>query len=229
MEQQPEQQKPQQPQPQVAPAKKSDDKTLKILFFAVVFVLLASIIVLVQFIPGCKVRCKNAMAMLETVFVPIMAAVAIIASGVLFRKMKKLPEKKEETDSYANEVPPLAFVKILMMSYSISLLINVIVGGIFSANLRGSCENAASALCVNGVVVPYFVAVFPLTLVGSTIAGYKLSYLLLVPLVEVGTFPNGKKIMKRDTPKQVKWLVMGAAVLAALIVLVITIIFIKSI
>ena len=228
MEQQPEQQIPQQPQSQVAPAKKSDDKTLKILFFAVVFMLLASIIVLVQFIPGCKVRCKNAMAMLETVFVPIMAAVAILAAGVIYRKIKKIPEKSDAASSYMDEVPPTAFLKLLLISYSISLLINAIVGSIFGANLRGVYENAASSLMANGVVVPYYAIVFPLTLVGSTFAGYKLSYLLMVPLAEVGTFPNGKKIMKHDTPKQVKWFVMGAAVLASLIVLVISIIFVKS-
>lgn len=228
MEQQPEQQKPQQPQPQVAPAKKSDDKTLKILFFVVVFVLLLSLFIVAQFLPGCKVRCENAMTMLEVVFIPVLIAVAILAAGVIFRKIKKMPEKSDAADSYIDEVPPTAFVKIMMASYLISLTINAIVGSIFGANLKGSCGNAASDLCANGVVFPYYALVFPLTLVGSTFAGWKLSYLLLVPLAEVGTFPNGKKIMKHDTPKQVKWFVMGAAVLASLIVLVISIIFVKS-
>ena len=208
--------------------KKSDDKTLKILFFVVVFVLLLGLFVVAQFLPGCKVRCENAMTMLEVVFIPIMIAVSILAAGVIFRKIKKMPEKSDAADSYMDEVPPTAFVKMMMMSYLISLVINTIVGGIFGANLNGSCGNAASELCVNGAVFPYYAFVFPLTLVGSTFAGYKLTYLALVPLVEVGTFPNGKKIMKHDTPKQVKWFVMGAAVLASLIVLVISIIFVKS-
>ena len=222
-------QKPQQAQPQVAPAKKkTDDKILKILFFAVVAILLLSIFVSVQFLPSCKVHCRNAMTMLEVVCVPIVIAVSILAAGVIIRKIKKIPEKSDAASSYGDEVPPTAFLKLLLISYSISLLINAIVGSIFGANLRGVYENAASSLMANGVVVPYYAIVFPLTLAGSTFAGYKLSYLLMVPLAEIGTFPNGKKILKHDTPKQVKWFVMGAAVLASLIVLVISIIFVKS-
>ena len=217
------------PQQTPVPPKKSDEKTLKILFCAVIFILALGFFALIQFLPFCKNQCKNAMTMLEVVCAPILMAVAIIASGVLYRKMKKLPEPNDKLDSYYDEVPPIAFVKILMTSYAISLLINAIVGGIFGAILKGSCGNAASVLCSNGLVVPYFVLVFPLTLVGSTFAGYKLSYLLFVPLAEVGTYPNGKKIMKHGTPKQVKWMTMAAAVLATLMVLVITIIYIKSI
>lgn len=224
-------QKPQQPvQPQQAPVqpKKSDEKVLKILFGIVVFVLFLVLLSVIQFLPSCKNQCKNAMTMFEVVIIPVLIAVSMIAAGVLYRKVKKLPEPVDKLDSYYDEVPPIAFIKILMASYAVSALVNAIVGGIFGAVLKGSCGDAAFMGCKDGLVVPYYVFIFPLTLVGTAFAGYKLSYLLFVPLAEVGTYPNGKKIMKRGTPKQVKWMAMAAAVLATLMVLVITIIYIKS-
>ena len=207
---------------------KSDEKTMRILFGAGVFLLLMGLMVIFQLLPDCKNTCKSAMTMMEVISAPALIAVAFLASGVIYHKVKKMPEKAAEMDS-EEKVPFEILVKTMMTSYIVSLIICIIPSMIFSSIYRDSCSDAAYSECGNGVGIPYLAVVYPLVTAGAVIAGYKLSYLLFVPLSEIGHFPNGKAIMKHTTPKKEKFITLGAGLLAAIVILVTVILFMNSI
>ncbi len=205
------------------PAKKSDDKVTKILLGVVFVIVMVALFVIAEILPFCKETCKEGLTILEVAAAPVILCVAVLVAGVLYNKMKKLPEKRAEIPS-SEEVPLPMLMRLLMTSYTISILICMIPSAFYVSNMIEKCGGAEYKSCGTEVNIPYFAFFFPVSVAIAVFAAYKLTYLLWVPLFEDGRYPNGNPIMRHATPRKVKFMTLGAAVAAAIMALVLSIV-----
>ena len=213
-------------QPAAKP-KKENLLALKIIYGLVIFIVYIFFYVLIELLPVCKEECSAKLTSMEVLCIPIMLALSALAAETIVDQTKKIEEKLIEEPS--KEISLQTLFKALMGASIASLILCGIPNLIFMGILNGNCESHDYASCGSaGLIAAYYYFFFPLIAAGAVYGGYKLSYLVFVPLRCIGTFPNGKEIMKHVTPMWARIATMGISAITVILILVMTLISINS-
>ena len=213
-------------QPAAKP-KKENLLALKIIYGLVIFIVYIFFYVLIELLPVCKEECSVKLTSMEVLCIPIMLALSALTAETIVDQTKKIEEKLIEEPS--KEISLQTLFKALMGASIASLILCGIPNLIFMGILNGNCESHDYASCGSaGLIAAYYYFFFPLIAAGAVYGGYKLSYLVFVPLRCIGTFPNGKEIMKHVTPMWARIATMGISAITVILILVMTLISINS-
>ena len=183
--------------------------------------------VLIELLPICKEKCNEGLTTLEVLCLPILLTLSVLTAETIVNKTKKIEVKPIEEPSKKISLEML--VKALLGSSVASLILCGIPNLIFLSILGGRCESDdCSSSGGAGLIAAYYYFFFPLIAAGTVYGSYKLSYLIFIPLRSIGTFPNGKEIMKHVTPMWARIATMGVSAVTVILILVLTLISINS-
>ncbi len=226
-EQKPAEQQPEKVVTQVKPPKKQNPLELKIIYGLAIFMGLLLFFMLLELLPFCKEKCNDELTSMEVLCVPLLLVLSALTAETIVDKANKIEEKPIEEPS--KEISFQTLLKTLMGASLISLVLCGIPNLIFLGILGGNCESHDYASCGSaGLIAAYYYFFFPLIAAGTVYGSYKLSYLVFVPLRSIGTFPNGKEIMKHVAPMWARIVTMGISAITVILILVMTLISINS-
>ena len=211
---------------QAVKPKKDNLLALKIIYGLVIFVVLVFFFILIQMLPSCKEECSAKLSAMEVLCMPILLVISALAAETIVNKSKNIEEKPIEEPS--KKVSLDVLFKAFLGSSIASIIICGIPNLIFLGILDGRCESHDYSSCGAGLIAAYYFFFFPLIAAGTVYGSYKLSYLAFVPLRSIGTFPNGKEIMKHVTPIWARIATMGFSLVTVISILVLILTIINS-